>query len=275
MELSTASAYFDRTIAVDAYNPRTKFKCQIEPLDMYRTEGTRIKVRNMSTAPGVATPARGVIRIDSQPYLVSDSSSDHWEGRAIRKRYVIQGADYVVEIRTIAQALAGTAGTSAYASIDFNKYGTDERDSSDYHPQYHIFFSGTETVPENAILTSGGNAYLVRNSYRTPAGLTDALSNGLDDPFVSVTFKSRTYVPVTDTYTETSSTVSGILIRWQDHFLYLSQGSEKYERGDGQLLVPASIVVKSNDTIELRGSVWRVLSAVEHADFTSLHVRRA
>jgi hypothetical protein len=275
MELSAASTFFDRTLAVDAYAPRYKFKCQIEPLDMYRTEGTRIKVRNMSTAPGVTMPSRGVIRIDSQPYLVSDSSSDHWEGRAIRKRYVIQGADYVVEIRTIAQALAGETGTSAYASVDFNKYGTDERDSSDYHPQYHIFFSGTEAVPENAILTSGDRAYLVRNSYRTPAGLTDALSNELDDPFVSVTFKTRTYNPLTDTHSESSSSVNGILIRWQDHFVYLSQGSGDYERGDGQLLVASSVVAKPEDTVELRGVAWRVLSTVEHADFTSLHVRRA
>ncbi len=77
MKLKNVSKFFDKTKAVDAYNSSYSFKCQVEPLDMYRTEGTRIKIRNMSTAPEVVIPVRRVIKIDSQAYLVSDSSADH------------------------------------------------------------------------------------------------------------------------------------------------------------------------------------------------------
>lgn len=275
MKLKNAAKAFDRTTAVDAYNSFYSFRCQVEPLDMYRTEGTRIKVRNMSTAPDVTIPERRVIMFDGQAYLVSDSSYDYWGKEKIRARYVIQGADDVVEIRTITQILGSVAGVQAWASIDFNKYSTDERDSADYHPQYHIFF-GKEVVPENAIVTTSTRSFLVKNSFTAPSGFVDALCNELDSPVIdAATFKVRTYNPITDSSTESSSTVRCIRVRWQDHFAYLSQGSQKYERGDMVVFVPLSVTPKSNDVIELGDGPWRVLASVDFGGYRSLHVRRA
>jgi hypothetical protein len=276
MKLKAAARFFDRTKAVNAYNNSQTFKCQLEPLDMYRTEGTRIKIRNMSTDPSVVVPSRRTILIDEQAYLVSDASYDYWGKDKLRARYVIQGADHVVEIRTISQVLENVSGTLAHASIDFNKYSTDERDSADYHPQYHIYF-GNEEVPEHAILsTSDGHYYLVKNSYRTPSGLVDALSNELDSPVIdAATFKSRTYNPLTDTHTDTSTTVRCVRVRWQDFFNYLSQGSTKFERGDMQVFVPSSVTPKPNDLIEIGGSPWRVLASADRSGFKALHVRPA
>jgi len=274
MKLKSVSKFFDKTKAVDAYNSRFSFKCQVEPLDMYRTEGTRIKIRNMSTAPGVAIPARRVIKIDDQAYIVSDSSLDHWSGEAIRSRYVLQGADHVVEIRTIAQVLEDVAGVQAFASIDFNKYGTDERDSSRYHPQYHIYF-GKETVEEDYVVHATSGNYLVKNSYLTPAGIVDALANELDDPVVQVSVSTgRTYDPVTDSYTATTSSVRAIIVRWQEYFEYLTQGSTKYERGDAQLFVLPSVQAKAGDTVSISGEDFRVLSHLDRAGYRTLHIRR-
>jgi hypothetical protein len=274
MKLKQAATFFDKTVAKDAYNHAKRFKCQLEPLDLYRMDGARIKLRGMSTAPTVNIPERKVIHIDGQNYLVSDKSNDQWAGEAIRSRYVIQGADSVVQIASIADILAGTAGTLAFASIDFNRYSTDERDSSDYHPQYHIYFGGTETVSEHNLITTADRVYLVKSAHKTTAGLVDALSNLLDDPVIdTATFGSRAYDPISDTYTDTTSTVRCIRIRWQDHFNYLSQGSEKFERADMVVLVPLSMAPKSGDTITL-DAPWRVVSVVDYADYRSLHVRR-
>lgn len=275
MKLKNAAKAFDRTTAVDAYNTFSSFKCQVEPLDMYRTEGTRIKIRNMSTAPDVKIPVRRAIMFDGQAYLVSDTSYDYWGNEKIRARYVIQGADYVVEIRTIPQILGAVAGVQAFASIDFSKYSTDERDNSDYHPQYHIFF-GREEVPEDAIVSTSTRCFLVKNSYTTPSGLVDALCNELDSPVIdAATFKVRTYNPITDSSMESSSTVRCIRVRWQDHFTYLSQGSQKYERGDMVVFVPLSVTPKPSDLIELGDGAWKVLASVDFGGYRSLHVRRA
>lgn len=274
MKLKNVSKFFDKTKAADAYNSRYSFKCQVEPLDMYRTEGTRIKIRNMSTAPEVVIPVRRVIKIDDQAYIVSDSSLDHWSGEAIRSRYVLQGADHVVEIRTIAQVLENVPGVQAFASIDFNKYGTDERDSSEYHPQYHIYF-GKETVEEDYIVHTTSSNYLVKNSYLTPAGIVDALANELDDPVVQVTVSTgRTYDPVTDSYTATASSVRAVLVRWQEYFEYLTQGSTKYERGDAQLFVLPSVHAKAGDTVSISGEDFKVLSHLDRTGYRALHIRR-
>lgn len=274
MKLKNVSKFFDKTKAVDAYNSRYSFKCQVEPLDMYRTEGTRIKIRNMSTAPGVTIPARRVVKIDDQAYIVSDSSLDHWSGEAIRSRYVLQGADHVVEIRTISQVLEDVPGVQAFASIDFNKYGTDERDSSEYHPQYHIYF-GKETVEEDYVVHTTSSNYLVKNSYLTPAGIVDALANELDDPVVQVTVSTgRTYDPVTDSYTATASSVRAVLVRWQEYFEYLTQGSTKYERGDAQLFVLPSVHAKAGDTVSISGEDFKVLSHLDRTGYRALHIRR-
>lgn len=276
MKLKAASRFFDKTLASDAYNAATRFYCQVEPFDYQKIDGAAVKRRVMSTAPEVVLPVRQVISIGGQPYLVGDSSVDHWEGAALRKRYVLQGADYLASIQTIAQILANTAGTSAYASIEFNKYGTDERDNSDLHPQYHIYFGGGETVPNDSLVTAAGRYYLVRRANRTQAGLVDALSNELESPVIdSATFTARQYNPVTDTYTDTPSTVRCLRLRWQDHFTYLSQGSTKYERGDVQVLVPLSVTPKSGDKLTLADGSWSILSVVAEATYRSLHVRRA
>lgn len=274
MKLKTASKFFDKTKAVDAYNPAISFKCQVEPLDMYRTEGTRIKIRNMSTAPGIVMPARGAIKIDGQAYIVSDLSQDHWAGEPVRNRYVIQGADHVVEIRTIAQVLEDVPGVQAFASIDFNKYGTDERDSSEYHPQYHVYF-GKETVGEDALVHSTDSNYLVKNSYLTPAGIVDALANELDDPVVQVTVSTgRSYNPVTDSYTTTTASVRAVRVRWQEQFQYLTQGSTKYERGDAQLFVLPSVQAKAGDIVSIGSEDFKVLSYLDKGGYRSLHIRR-
>lgn len=274
MKLKSVSKFFDKTKAVDAYNTRYSFKCQVEPLDMYRTEGTRIKIRNMSTAPEVTIPARRVIKIDDQAYIVSDSSLDHWSGEAIRSRYVLQGADHVVEIRTISQVLEDVPGVQAYASIDFNKYSTDERDSSEYHPQYHIYF-GKEEVGGDALIHSTDSNYLVKNSYLTPAGIVDALANELDDPVVQVTVSTgRSYNPVTDSYTTTTASVRAVRVRWQEQFQYLTQGSTKYERGDVQLFVLPAVQAKAGDIVSIGSEDFKVLSYLDKGGYRSLHIRR-
>lgn len=276
MDLKKAARFFDRTDARDAYNHARKFKCQIEPLDLYRMDGARVKVRGMETAPGVKIPERRAIYVDGQVYLVSDMSADQWGGERIRQRFVIQGADRVIQIKTIAEELAGSTGTQAFAAIDFNKYSTDERDSSEYHPQYHIYVAPGEPVAENCIISTVDTFYLVRNAHLATSGLRDALCNQIDGPVIdAATFTSRAYDPVTDTYAEATSTVRCIRIRWQDHFMYLSPASEKFERGDMMILLPSSVVVASGDEVTLNDGVWRSRAVVEYPDYKQVHVRRA
>lgn len=276
MKLKNVAKFFDRTRARDAYDTTKSFRCQLEPFDYYKLDGAVVKRRVMSTAPDIQIPARRVIDIDGQRYLVGDPAEDHWEGKKIRRRYVLQGADHVAEVRSIPDVLSGAPGALAFASVEFNKYGTDERDNSDFHPQYHIYFSESESVPENSIITASGRNYLVRNSHRTVSGLVDALSNEIGHTLVQTAeLRSRTYVPTTDSYLETTpQTVACIVLRWQEHFRYLSAGSEDYQRGDLQVLAADSVSFRPSDVVSIAGVPWTVLSSIAEDGYTSLHVRR-
>lgn len=277
MDLHKVAVFFDRTVAADAYTPGTTFLCQIEPLDMYRTEGTRIKIRDMSTAPTVTIPSRRAINIDGQVYLVSDASKDHWNGTVIRNRYVIQGVEDLVSIYTIPQLLAATpTGVSTYALVQYNRYSTDERDSSEYHAQYLLTF-GPENIPEDGVVYDGSKYFLIREKYRAASGLINVVANELVSPIATVTINSpSTYDPVTETYSGGGSvSVKSILVRWQEHFRYLSQGSTSFESGDMQALVVDSLSVKADDRVTISGVVWRVLSTLTYSGYQSLHVRRA
>lgn len=278
MRLRDAAGFFDSTLAKDAYNPLTEFKCQVEPFDYVKIGGTSVKRRVMSTTPDVTVPARGVIDISGQRYLLSDASPDHWAGEIIRNRYVLQGADDLADITSVADLLLNVAGASAYASIEFNKYSTDERDNSRFHPQYNIYFSGTENVHTGDIVSvgsaSGTRYYLVRDAHKSMAGPMEALSNELEAPVIdSADFISKVYDPISDSYSGSTTAVRCIRVRWQDHFKYLTQDSTDYERGDIQLLVPTSVTPVAGDTVTLAEGVCRVLSVLPGSGYWSLHVR--
>ena len=71
MRLARAARFGDRTVAHDAYSDTDTFLCQLAPLDMFRVEGVKIKVKQLSTGPDVTMPARGAVRIDTQVYIIS------------------------------------------------------------------------------------------------------------------------------------------------------------------------------------------------------------
>jgi hypothetical protein len=278
MRLKKAATRFDKTKAEDAYNSAVGFMCQLAPLDLYKIDGTAVKRRQMSTGTDITMPPRSVIRIDGQPYLVGSDSPDFWRGERIRNNYVLQGADHTANLYSIAQALANTAPATAYASLDFNKNMTDERDSSEYHSQYNIFFGGGEPVLEGGLINIGSRWFYVKNAYISVSGLLVTLTSELDPPlFETINYGSRTYVPATDTYTATTTSVKVMRVRWQEHFSRLSKSTEKHENGDAQLFVlkSAMATAKPSDTLALSDGTWRVLAVQDEGTVLSLHVRRA
>jgi len=274
MKLHAAAAKFDDLVATDAYTPATTFMCQLAPLDLFTVDGTAVKRRQLMCAPSVTIPTRKAISIGGQAYLIGDESSDYWKGTKIRKNYVIQGADYLASLTTIAGALANATPVSAYASLDFQKYSTDQRESSEYLPQYQIFISGYETMPE--IMQLGGTWYLVKEGYLSVSGLFSLMGNQINGTvFETISYKSNTYVPATDAWTTTTTSVKVMRVRWTEHFKYLTKASESYERGDMQVFVlKTALTPKVSDVLPLSDGSWRVLSVQDEGTTWSLHVRR-
>ena len=275
MRLLDAARRFDTTTATDAYIAAT-FKCQFEVLAYSKIDGVAVKKRQISTAPGVAIPARRVVVISGQAYLIGHSAPDFWYDSIIRLNYVIQGADGVANLTTIAAELAGTPPSTAYAALAFAKYLPDAEDSSKYPPQYQVFLSGTESAPADSLIYLNSVWYLVKESYVSTSGLRVSLANVVDSPnFEMATFTSRVYAPLTDTYVDTPSAIKVFRIKWAEHFEYLSKATEQYERGDLTVMMLKAVTPDPPDTLTLSDGVWRILSAQDEGLTWNCHARRA
>ncbi len=275
MRLLDAARRFDRTTATDAYSAAT-FKCQFEVLAYSKIDGVAVKKRQISTASSVTIPARRVVTIHGQTYLVGHGAPDFWDDEIIRLNYVVQGADGLANLTTIADELAGTAPGTAYAALAFAKYLPDAEDSSKYPPQYQVFLSGTESAPADSLIYLNSVWYLVKESYVSTSGLRVSLANVVDSPnFEMATFTSRVYAPLTDTYVDTPSAIKVFRIKWAEHFEYLSKATEQYERGDLTVMMLKAVTPDPPDTLTLSDGVWRILSAQDEGLTWNCHARRA
>ena len=277
MKLTVAANKFNNTPAEDAYNPAVTLILQYDPLAYAKIDGVAVRKRSVSADPSVTMPGRGAIRIDGEVYLIGHGAPDYWKGKAIRRNYVIQGADDLADLQSIAGKLAGTTPVQAYAAVIFNKYMPDGVDSSKYPPQYQLFVAGSENVPADSLATVGGNTYLIKQSYLSESGLRIALANEIDQPcFETIAYSTNTYDPITDSTSGTTKNVPIMRIKWTEHFNYLSAASTTFERGDMQVFALKTDLpdVKASDTLTLSDGPWRVISRQDEALAWSIHVRR-
>lgn len=274
MKLAAAAKLGNTTVATDAYGTDT-FLCQFEPMSFSKIDGVSILKRQISLAPDVILPARGAINIDGQVYLASHMAPDFWNNQVIRNTVIIQGADGLANLTSIGNALLNVAPATAYAALVFSRYIPESADSSKYPPQYQVFFAGMESAPANTLIQLGATWYLIKESYVSTSGLRIALANTLDEPaFETISFGDQVYNPLTDSLTGTPISVKILRVKWQEHFEYLSKGSETYERGDQQVFTPKSITPTPPDTLTLSDGTWRILAVQDETTYWSCHVRR-
>ena len=274
MKLSKVAGYFDNLVGQDAYGTAT-FLCQFEPLAYSKIDGVAVRKRQISTVEGVTMPARGAILIDGDVYLVGHPAPDYWMGAVIRNTHVIQGADGLADLTSIADALASAPAVSAYAALVFSRYLPDNADSSKYPPQYQVFLAGTESAPANTLILLNGVWFLVKESYISTSGLRIALANVLDEPaFGTATLQTETYDVATDSYTSSPTSLTVLRVKWTEHFNYLSKASETYERGDQQLFLPMTVTPKESDTLDFPDGTWRILAVQDETTHWSCHARR-
>ena len=275
MKLSNAARMGDTVVASDAYGT-AQVMVQYDPMSFAKIDGVSVRKRQISAAPSVAMPARGVITIDGQKYLAGHGAPDYWRGKAIRVSYVIQGADGLANLMTIGQALAGTPPVTAYAAVVFNKYIGEMNDNSRMAPQYQVFLAGAEEAPEDTLIGLEGAFYLVKQSYISTSGLRVALANIVDEPcFETVSFANRVYDPVSDSYTSAGTSIKIFRIKWSESFTYLSKASEGFERGDIQVFMLKSSTPKPSDLLTLSDGSWRILAVQDMGATWRCHARRA
>lgn len=275
MKLTNAAKHFDRTVATDAYGVAT-FNCQFGLYDDSTRDGLTVERRVISVASDVTIPARRVATVNGKQWIFGDGAEDYFNNEVVRIKYIGHQATGLAEIKTVEQALLETSGTTSYAALAWTKAARQIEISSELFNVQTLYLSRGEALSENNLVVLNGKVFWTRQPYEALSGLKACVVDELESPFETVTVSSRTYNPLTDTYSGSPATTKILRMRWQEHFEYFSKAQEKYERGDCAAWVrKAAATLKPSDTLALSDGTWRVLSAVDEGAVQSLHLRRA
>ena len=277
MRLHAASVRFDKSILTDAYTGGAVGKGQLANSDYYKLDGASVRRRIISVAPSFIPPTRRAVGLGGEFYLIGEPSTDEFNGSPIRVSYVLHQTPGMATVKTVAEALAGSAGTAMYASREWNKDVADLQHSSDYFNDYHIFVANTETVTSGLLVYIDNQWHYCHAVHPSLSGFTDMVAHEIvGTVFETITATAKTYNPVTDAYTDSSASVTVLRLRWQERFEYMTLAQETYQRGDETLVVLKSArpALKPSDTFTLSDGVWRVLSVRDDGLTLSAHVRR-
>jgi hypothetical protein len=279
MRLSTAAGFFDRTLCADAFDATKTFYAQLDIFDDSKRDGATVVRRVLSVKPSVTLPARRVLTIDGVQWMVGQNQDDHFNGEAVRRKYVVQRADGAATIQTVSQALAASGGTATYGAKLWIKDLKEVEISSKLAPFFNVYLPSPEAPNVGELITLVGRLNMVRGLYRSAAGFLVAEASELDAAAIaSATYSTQSsYSPATDSYTPSNTAVNVLQIRFQDDYSYTSEAEPKFVEGDIKAYVRKTQVTtaKAGDTVTIGGVLWRVHSVSDETLCWGLHLRRA
>jgi hypothetical protein len=267
MKLASAAAFFDKQVCYDACNPSSKFMAQLDLFDDSKRDGTTPVRRVLSVKPSVNLPTSGTVIVGNDTYIIGGRHDDLFNGAVIRSKYVMQVADGPATIYTLAQAAAGTGGTSTFAGRVWLKDLKEPEQSSGLFPYFNLYLPANSTCGPNNVMALAGKFYFVRTAFTSPGGFRACESSELlDDAIGTIAYtdrSGRTYNPATDTVAALAVVnCSAVVLRYEDSFLRNSAAAPKNEAGDVTLAV-AKVLVSApgpGDTWVKDGVTYRVKS---------------
>lgn len=264
MRLHDVANRFNKMVCTDGYSGADLFRAQLGLYDDNKRDSETAERRVLSVSPNVTIPTRRVIGAAGSRWIVGHANPDDYKGSTIRVGYVCHEATHLATVRTLAEVVAGSAGTTAYAGRAWVKDAAYTQQSSDLAPLYHIHFSSTETiVPERHIITFAGRLHIVRSVVAGSGGTLVALCEQMSASAVETgTVSVGTYVAATDTRTETPTSKTIVRFRWQSLFAYLNGAAPKFEPGDIQVAIATSVTPAAGTILTLADGSWRIHSVV-------------
>lgn len=288
MDLADVASYFDDIPVRDAYtNALLPYEVQFSTFNETDPDGSVSNSRTISMASSVALPARGVLTLMGETWIVGQTSQDGFQGSAIRKQAPMRRVTDLFTLRTPAQAVAQSGGLTAYGRKDYLMDKVDSGTSADYYPFYNVFFAGSELAPARGVFFQAPGVLLrCRSTYTAKDGMLCAQADLVDaSARTYADFGGTTYDPVTESYGP--STDRRDVLALLPHQLYLKTGksSHSFDPGDLTLLVGVSGTVTPGQRLSLHldplpwlgtsGSAqYQVLSKTLEVDAWNLHVRR-
>ena len=287
MKLANAANYFDNDVVYDGYTNVQLFRAQFSSYEGAQPDGSFQRRRVISLNPVLTVPARRVIKVYGDRWVMGVPVEDGWKGRTIRKTAACKLATDYYEVLTPGQAALRTAGSvSVYAYTEYVKDTVNTPTDSDYDPQYLVAFG--EKVADGMFLKSADHYLRVRSAYSEPSGFehvtADEIAYSYGGNFtdgelygrnceVNVTF-SGTYNPITDSDAAGAAT-TGILMDMYKMYRYGTQADFKNTPGDMTLIVAKSAVTPLvGRQATIGGIKWQIMGITAWQDAWNLHLRR-
>lgn len=275
MKLSSAAAYFDRTPAYDVTTGKVLFRGQIDPYDDSKRDANAAYRRVLSVRPGTAMPASRVVRMMDVVWIIGSMEPDGLL-ELHRQKYVLQRAPLAMNVSRLSGFLSSTVALTVRASSQWIKDAKQLEESSKMPQLYDLYMPEGTAVQVQDVVWSATEAYLVLALHNQASGIMSVHCLKLDQIApVSATLATRTYNPVTGTYSVSAgSAVNALRVRWQSLFQYDSQMSDRYQEGDIAIVLPTGTSAGTSTLITLSGVTYQTLAVLSIAGAVVLHSRR-
>lgn len=277
MKLSRIASRFDTVPCRDAYDSSLIGYGQLDVFDDSKRDAYGTVRRTMSFNAQVQMPARRVIDMDTEQWIVGNGQSDFWRGSVIRRKYVIHRADGLANLHSLASFLDAAPAVQAYAAGVWLKDTKQIEVDSTPPSAWQLYLARGEGILPTQVIELGGYLYIVHSTHETTAGFVVADAERLDtDAADSVVFASVTLDPVLDTKAEVVATVPALNLRWQALYDNENPASLKYEPGDRVVVVSSAHVTapKPGDHVVTAKSRHEVIAVEAYGSAFALHVRQ-
>ena len=277
MEIHDAAAYFDQDPITDGYSGAALFEAQTASFDDSSGDGATNRRRVLSLAPGLAIPARRVVSLYGDRWLVGTGTPDGFLGSVIRQHFTMKRVTDLMAVVTPTEALAASAGTPVYAQRLYFKDTVNSLTDAEYDTFWNIFVAPGEPVVQGTFFRDADSRlYRARNTYLPLEGLRVAQSDALDtDARTTATFQTGTYDPVTDTFAAGTAAVAAIKIDVPKFYRFQHVSDAQTQKGDLAVLVPTGTTVPVGQTFTMDTLSWRILGKQVELGAIAIHARRA
>lgn len=278
MTLLDAASYFNNDEFADAYGSGEFFRGRLEPYPDTMRDSLATERRILITDANSVIPARQTVTSHGQTWMLGTMSLDTHRGQVLRNKYIAHRATTLATVGTFSQVIANAGLRRLWADRLWVKEWRETQESSDMVGNYQLFFAGSEDLGGDDMMVKVGNTWHIsRADYATVGGFLVSAADELPEPVVvQVSYGTVAYNPRTDSRTSTTSSLTGLLLRWQSHFTYFANQAATYLPGDAKLIVrKTDMTTKSGDTVTAAGHAFRVIEVSDEGLVWGLHVRHA
>lgn len=279
MRLHDAARRFHQTLAYDGYTGKSLFFVGFSSFDDHSSDGATARRRVLNLVPGQKIPARQVLLIDAQRWLVGAGSPDDFAGTTIREHYGMKKTTDLFTLFAPGEAClaAPDTGVKAYVQKQYFRDVANPLTDSKNDTFWNVFIAPDEPVLPGTFMASAELVFRVRNTYLPVEGLRIAQCDTLDaGAFQTLTFVANgSYDAATDSFATVSTSVPSYAVAYAKLYRLSTQADAGAAAGDLSVLVPtAAITPVVGARFLLASRPWQVLSVQAELDAWLLHARR-